>query len=269
MSKEELRRQHQAELARQKNEETASSGDGRGAARSSSDLLAYKNVNDIPTPRDLMIQIDQKNEAILLPIYGSMVPFHVATVKSVSSQQDSSPTCYIRIIFNVPGAAFNTHDTNSLKFQGSIYLKEVASRESERAERATLVSQEKLQLAGTKFKSIWLPDLWIRPVFGGRGRKLTGTLEAHVNGFRKGDDYSLALSLAQSHHGGEQEDKGCPVLCGGDGCGPNFGRCKKIDKERAWLPWSALQGISLHCPYFELPGRACRDTLPSHHFERD
>lgn len=95
-----------------------------------------------------------------------------------------------------------------MKFQGSIYLKEVsfrskdprhisevvqmiktlrrqvASRESERAERATLVTQEKLQLAGTRFKPIRLSDLWIRPSFGGRGRKLTGSLESHTNGFR-------------------------------------------------------------------------------------
>ncbi|PIA25479.1 hypothetical protein AQUCO_11400033v1 [Aquilegia coerulea] len=214
-SKEEVRRQHQAELARQKNEETlrrlagggSGSGDSRGAGKSSSSLIAYKNVNDIPTPRDLMILVDQKNEAIHLPIYGSMVPFHVATVKSVTSQQDNR-TCYIRIIFHTPGSAFSPLDANFSKFQGAIYLKEVsfrskdprhisevvqqiktlrrqvASRESERAERATLVTQEKLQLAGTKFKSIRLPDLWIRPAFGGRGRKLTGTLEAHVNGFR-------------------------------------------------------------------------------------
>ncbi|KAF3454723.1 hypothetical protein FNV43_RR05171 [Rhamnella rubrinervis] len=216
MSKEELRRQHQAELARQKNEETArrlagggsASMDNRGNGKTIGDLIAYKNVNDLPPPRDLMIQIDQKNEAILLPIYGSMIPFHVATVKSVSSQQDSNRNCYIRIIFNVPGTPFSPHDANSLKFQGSIYLKEVsfrskdprhiseavqliktlrrqvASRESERAERATLVTQEKLQLAGAKFKPIRLSDLWIRPPFGGRGRKLTGSIEAHTNGFR-------------------------------------------------------------------------------------
>jgi hypothetical protein len=29
-----------------------------------------------------------------------------------------------------------------------------------------------------------LSDLWIRPAFGGRGRKMSGTLEAHTNGFR-------------------------------------------------------------------------------------
>lgn len=220
MSKEELRRQHQAELARQKNEETArrlAGGDSaatnnRGAGKTIGDLIAYKNVNDLAPPRELMIQVDQKNEAILLPIYGNMVPFHVATVKSVSSHQDttqdSNRNCYIRIIFNVPGTPFSPHDANSLKFQGSIYLKEVsfrskdqrhiseavqliktlrrqvASRESERAERATLVTQEKLQLAGAKFKPKRLPDLEIRPSFGGRARKLTGSLEAHANGLR-------------------------------------------------------------------------------------
>ncbi|KAJ6809960.1 FACT complex subunit SPT16-like [Iris pallida] len=214
-SKEEQRRQHQAELARQKNEETArrlagggsGSGDGRGAAKASSDLIAYKNVSDVPFSKELVIQVDQKNEAILLPIYGSMIPFHVATVKSVTSHQDNR-TCTIRIIFNVPGAPFSSQDPNMLKNPAAIYLKEitfrskdprhssevvqqiktlrrqVASRESERAERATLVTQEKLQLATNRMKPMRLPDLWIRPAFGGRGRKLTGTLEGHVNGFR-------------------------------------------------------------------------------------
>lgn len=213
MSKEELRRQHQAELARQKNEETArrlagvgsGSGDGRGPSRSSNELVAYKNVNDVPYARELVIQVDQKNEAVLLPIYGSMVPFHVSTVKSVTSHQDNR-TCTIRIFFNVPGMPFS-NDSN-LKSQGEIYLKEitfrskdprhssevvqqiktlrrqVASRESERAERATLVTQEKLQLTSNRNKPVRLSDVWIRPAFGGRGRKLTGTLESHVNGFR-------------------------------------------------------------------------------------
>jgi len=216
ISKEELRRQHQAELARQKNEETARrlagggpvNGDKRGGAKNPSELIAYKSVNDLPPPRDMMIQIDQKNEAILLPIYGGMVPFHVSTVKTVSSQQDTNRSCYIRIIFNVPGTPFNPHDANSLKHQGAIFLKEVSfrskdprhisevvqqiktlrknvlARESERAERATLVSQEKLVIGGNKFKPIRLIDLWIRPTFGGRARKLSGTLEAHSNGFR-------------------------------------------------------------------------------------
>ncbi|MQM10974.1 hypothetical protein Taro_043879 [Colocasia esculenta] len=215
MSKEEVRKLHQAELARQKNEETArrlagvsANGDGRGHARASGELVAYKNVNDIPQSKELVIQVDQRNEAVLLPIYGSLVPFHISTVKSVNSNQDNR-TCTIRIIFNVPGAPFAPPpDANTSRNQSAIFLKEVtfrskdprhssevvqliktlrrqvASRESEKAERATLVTQEKLQLAGAKMKPTRLSDLWIRPPFGGRGRKLSGTLEAHINGFR-------------------------------------------------------------------------------------
>lgn len=40
-----------------------------------------------------------------------------------------------------------------------------------------------------------LPDVWIRPAFGGKGRKVTGTLEAHSNGFRysspKGEELDI------------------------------------------------------------------------------
>lgn len=213
MTKEEVRRQHQAELARQKNEETArrlasgglGQGDGQGVVRTTGDLVAYRNVDDIPFSKDLMIQVDQRNESVLLPVYGLMVPFHIATVKSVTSQQDGGHS-FIRIIFNVPGVGYSATDLASQKFSGAIYLKEVsfrssdvkhtsqvvqliktlrrqvALRESEKAERATLVTQEKLQLMKTK--PIRLSDLWIRPAFGGKGRKLSGTLEAHINGFR-------------------------------------------------------------------------------------
>jgi nucleosome binding factor SPN SPT16 subunit len=114
-------------------------------------------------------QVDQKNEAVLLPIYGLLVPFHIATVKSVSSQQDGGHS-YIRIIFNVPAAGYGPNDIPTQKFARSIYVKEVsfrsndtrhsyqvvqliktlrrqvAQRESERAERATLVTQERLQI---------------------------------------------------------------------------------------------------------------------------
>lgn len=215
LSKEELRRQHQAKLAQQKNEETARrlagvgsvSGNMRGPVKASSEMNTYKNVSDIPFSKELMIQVDQKNEAVLFPIYGCMVPFHVSTIKSVTSNQDNR-TSTIRIIFNVPGTPFSPHDANSLKHQGAIYLKEitfrskdprhssevvqliktlrrqVTSRESERAERATLVTQEKLLVAGSRMKPTRLMDLSIRPAFPGRGRKLTGTLEAHINGFR-------------------------------------------------------------------------------------
>ncbi|CAN6860220.1 unnamed protein product [Brassica oleracea] len=205
VSKDELRmrNQHQAELARRKNEETvrrlAGDGSSGSTAKTSTDSVAYKNVNDVPQPRDLMmmIQVDQKKEAVLLPIYGSMVPFHVSTIRTVSNQQDSTRNNYIRIIFSVI----------TLKNQGAIYLKEVTfrckdskrssevvqaiktlrrqvnARESERIERGTLVNQEKLQLAGNKFRPLRLSGLWIRPQFSGR-KRVPGALQAHANGFR-------------------------------------------------------------------------------------
>lgn len=58
------RRQHQAELARQKNEETArrlasgglGSGDGQGPNKSTGEINAYRNVDDIPA-RELKIHV--------------------------------------------------------------------------------------------------------------------------------------------------------------------------------------------------------------------
>ena len=58
------RRQHQAELARQKNEETArrlasgglGSGDGQGSNKTTGDIIAYRNVDDIPA-RELKIHV--------------------------------------------------------------------------------------------------------------------------------------------------------------------------------------------------------------------
>lgn len=93
---------------------------------------------------------------------------------------------------------------------------QVQQREKERAERATLVQQEKLvkskvrkSLRPTLFacrtinsdqlalqaRAFALPDVWIRPAFGGKGRKVAGTLEAHSNGFRytspKGEELDI------------------------------------------------------------------------------
>eukprot|EP00850_Spirogloea_muscicola_P019987 SM000204S05849 [mRNA] locus=s204:8425:11196:- [translate_table: standard] len=215
----------------------------QGLAQRTGEIMAYRNVEDIPSTRELMIQkpqlldcgtspaqargmlpdpvlgsklsrvfvvchqVDQKNEAVLLPIYGLMVPFHMSTIKNANVQQDGGHS-YIRIIFNVPSAGFTATDMPVQKFPDAVYLKEcsfrssdtkhsnqvvqliktisrqVRQRDAEKAERATLVTQERLQLA--KGKALRLPDLWIRPAFGGRGRKLTGTLEAHANGFRYG-----------------------------------------------------------------------------------
>ncbi|CAB81168.1 putative protein [Arabidopsis thaliana] len=147
-----------------------------------------------------MITVDHKSDTVLLPIYGRMVPFNVTTIRTVLGNQNT-----IRVIFNVPGTPLNPND--SLKNKDAIYLKEVSfrtkdsrhssdvvqqvkslrrkvmARESERAERTSLVNQEKLQIVRNNSKPLSLSNLWIRPPFSGR-KKNRGTLEAHVNGFR-------------------------------------------------------------------------------------
>ena len=119
----------------------------------------------------------------------------------------------------------------------------VTAREKERAERATLVQQEKLSKAKvgppihtgrpeqwveagkpvpsasvTCFHHTLAPhrwshhssplaqgrvyalnDVWIRPPFGGKGRKMTGQLEAHANGFRYSSPKGEQLDIMYRH----------------------------------------------------------------------
>ncbi|KAI3690856.1 hypothetical protein L2E82_49067 [Cichorium intybus] len=193
-----MSRQHQAG-----NGKKAGGDNARSSYRTCDDLIAYKNVNDLPPPREMAIHVDERNEAIILPVYGSMVPFHVANIKKVCFLEDTSTNCHILIKFNV---LKTPHETTSLKNESEFFLKEVSFRSrdprhiSEVIQQIktlkrnmmsrSLVIQEKLVLAGNKFKPIRLTDILIRPVCGGQGGKLPGSLEAHVNGFRYSNSQS-------------------------------------------------------------------------------
>lgn len=167
-----LRKEKQEELLRQKNAETlrritAQDADGAGGGPSTSGRLlsqvnAYRSITDVPNPKDLQITVDSKNEAVLLPVYGIMVPFHITTIRGIGTNQDNDHA-YIRLSFNF-GGGFEP----AVKYPTKIFLKElsfrtadvrhasqvvqqvkmlrssVLQREKERAERATLIQQEKL-----------------------------------------------------------------------------------------------------------------------------
>ncbi|KAI8465881.1 MAG: global transcription factor [Monoraphidium minutum] len=208
-SAEQARREEQDKLLRQKNDETlrrltaargGSDGGGNGAGgRAISQITAYRSINEVPQARELRITIDGAAEAVLLPLYGVMVPFHITTFKSITMNQDNDHA-YVRVSFNFGGAyepaqrfpqlvflkdlTFRTSDVrHATKVVQEIKLlrSTVLSRDKERAERATLVVQEKLIRGKRVYR---LPDLWVRPGLGGRGRKIPGALEAHANGFR-------------------------------------------------------------------------------------
>ena len=214
---EEDRQRKQKALADKKNAETydrlmnaqndvEKGGKGAGA---SADFVAYKSITDVPAPRkELVIAIDNDREAVLLPVCGMLVPFHVLAIKSCSVSQDAGAS-FIRINFQVPmgtSAAANAGYLPAIRFPNNIFLKElsyrssdpkhanfvvneiktlrrnVVARETERAERATLVRQAKLQLSSGRVHR--LTGLWMLPTFGGRGGRKAGTLEAHANGLR-------------------------------------------------------------------------------------
>lgn len=132
-SAEQERREKQEALLQQKNAETlrrltavkgGASGAGPSgagaAARAVSDVMAYRSVGDIPPCRDLMIQVDSKSEAVLLPIYGVFVPFHITTIKNVTSTTDHDHA-FMRVTFNLGG-----NYEPSLKYPTAVFLKELS-----------------------------------------------------------------------------------------------------------------------------------------------
>jgi nucleosome binding factor SPN SPT16 subunit len=173
---------------------------------------------------DIPFQVDNKHESVLLPIYGILVPFHILMIKNASATQENEHH-FIRINFNFgtswePGALHpksitikemsfrtaNAHHATSIVRDIKTLKSLIQQRDKEKAERATLVKQEKLihsKVGVTLFeantcdlhvnllKSLLmqsrvhsLKEIWMRPAFAGKGRKVPGQLEAHVNGFR-------------------------------------------------------------------------------------
>ena len=66
--------------------------------------------------------MDSRNEAVLLPIYGVMLPFHITTIKSVTNNQDNEHA-YIRVAFNVGGVY-----EPATRYPTAIFLKELSFR---------------------------------------------------------------------------------------------------------------------------------------------
>ena len=208
-----LRREKQEELTRKVNEETlryltqSKHADDNDKSKEVKDPVAYPSPVDIPhSSKDGLIKVDQRAETVILPIYGVSVPFHISVIKNVNNSNDNDHS-FVRIIFHSPSAMSALRD--SVLVQRHIqnaFMKEISfrctdvrhanrlvqdiktmrrlvqQRESERLERATLVAQEKLIPGRGRVPT--LNDVWIRPTLGGRGKKMTGQLQAHTNGFR-------------------------------------------------------------------------------------
>ncbi|XP_050532515.1 FACT complex subunit spt16 isoform X2 [Daktulosphaira vitifoliae] len=219
-SSEEKRKLHQKELAVALNEAAkqrlAEQSSGKQAQKVRKSNVSYKNRNQMPQERDvkdLKIFVDKKYETVILPVFGIPVPFHIFTIKNISQSVEGDYT-YLRINFFHPGAALakgesyfqnpeamfvkeltyrssNTREpgeqiTASTNLMNAYRLikevqKKFKTREAEEKEKEDLVKQDTLVLSVNKGNPK-LKDLYIRPNIV--NKRMTGTLEAHSNGFR-------------------------------------------------------------------------------------
>lgn len=105
------RRANQAKLAEQRQEDGLKrfSGQVDGGDKEEKAVFrkfdAYRKDGNMPKQiADLKIIVDRKNEAVIFPIYGQAVPFHISTLKNVS-RSDEQDYVLLRFNFITPGVA--------------------------------------------------------------------------------------------------------------------------------------------------------------------
>lgn len=92
--------------------------------RNVTEIETYKSLIDLPSSKNIEIQVDAMNECMIIPLMGVRVPFHVLTIRNITSQPDGDHA-YIRVNFN-----FSQNYEPSEKFPHMTFLKEVTYRTS-------------------------------------------------------------------------------------------------------------------------------------------
>lgn len=220
-STEEKRKLHQKELAEQLNEAAkarlAQKSGGKEQQKVRKSNVSYKSMNHMPKDpeiTELKIFVDRKYETIILPIYGLPVPFHISTIKNISQSVEGDYT-YLRINCFHPGSTLSKNESGMYSNIDATFVKEITyratnvkepgeisapssnlntafrlikevqkkfrTREAEEREKEGIVKQDTLVISNNKGNPK-LKDLYIRPNI--YSKRISGTLEAHVNGFR-------------------------------------------------------------------------------------
>jgi len=164
--------------------------------------------------------VDRRSDTLLLPIYGRLVPFHVATVKTITLTTGAADVAAaanadgggdgeqssVKVVFNVPGSFGAEGYQPAADHPDAVWLKELSFRCRDASRAARVVTEVKgLQravrardreraesgaaghvtpLRTLRSPKARLPDLWLRPALAGRGRKVPGVAEVHANGLR-------------------------------------------------------------------------------------
>ena len=178
-------------------------------------ISAYSSVQRIPASiKPTRLTVDTENQAVLLPIYNMLVPFHITTVKNVSINDEGHRASYLTINFyspadkvtkNMPPSVvraiedlvarkvfvrsmmFKSKDQKYLNDQlRAIKQLQKDTREKNRAENEAkdVIEQEPLVLwPRDRGRPLTLAPVSVRPKIG-KYRKNQGSLQCHMNGFR-------------------------------------------------------------------------------------
>ena len=134
-TQEEKRKQHQRELMDKMNEDALrrikEGTTGQETTKQKKAPVSYRSPGQLPREsevRSLKIYVDKKYETVILPIFGVPVPFHIATLKNISSSIEGDST-YLRINFFHPGAAIGKDGGGSFSTpQDATFVKELTYR---------------------------------------------------------------------------------------------------------------------------------------------
>eukprot|EP00922_Rhytidocystis_sp_ex-Travisia-forbesii_P045610 GHVS01068054.1.p1 GENE.GHVS01068054.1~~GHVS01068054.1.p1 ORF type:complete len:908 (+),score=157.09 GHVS01068054.1:521-3244(+) len=207
-------KKHQEIRARLESGQEGGDVKGRKTQRKMDAIRCFEKFDTFP--RDLRLNklyVDNRSEALLVPINGLHVPFHVMTLKNVTCNPEEGEKYHtMRINFQVPGSQTLTtrgeenplpelgSDGNSMFIKELLYrsedgrhlqtihrsikelIKRVKQKETEADVARDLASQDHLQINRSS-RRVMLKDLLVRPNISG-ARKVMGSLEAHANGCR-------------------------------------------------------------------------------------
>lgn len=217
---EKKRREHQKELARIRlleAQELYAQGDDSSNQKKGSEIQKFESYKkDGMWPKDMKgnrVIVDKKNDTVIFPVNGFPVPFHIATIKNVTKNEEGK-SIFLRVNFVTPGRNFGRKEdvifmdpaghflrsltvrTNDLVHAQELIKditdlrKQFTTREATKKEMADIVEQENL-IEVTGRRPVKLSEIYVRPAL--EGRRLPGDLEIHTNGIR----YKMQLKSDQ------------------------------------------------------------------------
>jgi len=187
------------------------------------DCKAYAEPSKMPQNlQDDSVQIDVKAESLLVPIKGTLVPFHCRTIKNMA-RFNTDNFEYLRVNFFVPGQGKSTDDF-PVGGTDRLYVKELTFR-SKSGDNFASVRQTFLDVQKSlKFKDTQVEvntssspketlrlissppvirDMNMRPTMSAGSRRSIGQLEAHANGLRfstRGSTEKVEIFYSQVQH---------------------------------------------------------------------